>query len=304
MVGRDKAGIHCVSCDLWFHAKCVELSKAAASALSAPGSSWKCPGCRSSSDNRRRTMLPHDFNRVTAPVPTLDAVYEMVREIRSELRDMKANNDELIKSVQFCSDQITDFEILLKEKCKLIDGLSTENALLRKQVDNLSTRVADLEQYSRRNNLEIQGIPEKSDENITQIINKIGDFLEIPLKTDDIDAVHRVPQFGDKSRPKNIIVRFCNRTKRDSVLAAAVVKRRSLPKGSRPGFAIEGLSQQCFINEHLTVANKKLFGTTRAVAREKNYKYIWTRNCKILVRKNDSSRVIQINSDEDLRKLE
>ncbi|KAK9751456.1 hypothetical protein QE152_g5044 [Popillia japonica] len=137
-------------------------------------------------------------------------------------------------------------------------------------------RIRDLEQYSRSNNLEIQGVPEPPNENIINVINSGAAFLKCPLSVNYIDAVHRVPTLTNRSNEvhKNIIVRFTSRRKRDELLCAARQYRRDL-KHTGPGIAIPGISSLIFINEHLTKENKNLFKKARNAAKEKNYKYVW-----------------------------
>ena len=65
-----------------------------------------------------------------------------------------------------------------------------------------------LDQYNRRNNLEIQGIPSTvGDEVLDDKVIEIFECLNIPLAKSDIEDCHRL----GKSNPKNTIVRFVNR---------------------------------------------------------------------------------------------
>ena len=65
-----------------------------------------------------------------------------------------------------------------------------------------------LEQYTRKFNLEIRGIPEKRDEWPEEIVLGLAKLMEIDLTYDDIDITHRLNK-GRKS-PRPIIVRFSN----------------------------------------------------------------------------------------------
>jgi len=64
----------------------------------------------------------------------------------------------------------------------------------------------DLEEYTRKFNLEIQRIPEKIDEDPKDIV--LAKLMEIDLTYDDIDITHRLNK-GHKS-PRPIIVHFSN----------------------------------------------------------------------------------------------
>ena len=66
---------------------------------------------------------------------------------------------------------------------------------------------------------------------------------------------------------------------------------------------IEGLSDNLYINEHLTLSNKILYKEVRAAAKAKNYKFFWTKNGSIFVRKSDTSRVLLIKNKDGIRDM-
>lgn len=48
---------------------------------------------------------------------------------------------------------------------------------------------------------------------------------------------------------------------------------------------------------------KNIFYKTRMAAKEKGYKFVWTRDCKVYIRKNENSPVSRIINDDDLDKI-
>lgn len=56
-------------------------------------------------------------------------------------------------------------------------------------------------------------------------------------------------------------------------------------------------------NEHLTSANKALLKRAKEVAKERNYTYVWVKNCSVMVRRSDTSPVIHISNVMDLNKI-
>ena len=70
------------------------------------------------------------------------------------------------------------------------------------------TKLGDLEQYSRKFNFEICGIPEDEDEDLEDTIIKLLECLNVDLRVKDIDIVHRFKKGNMESKP--IIVRFSN----------------------------------------------------------------------------------------------
>ena len=78
----------------------------------------------------------------------------------------------------------------------------------------------DLEQYTRRQCLEIRGIPEISNEN-TCTGKEVASDIGVELDESDISISHRLRTKGIyQSQPKSILVKFTRREKRDKMYLA------------------------------------------------------------------------------------
>ena len=129
------------------------------------------------------------------------------------------NFSELIMSLE--SKLLTRFDGVDKELLNLKDiiikDLQIEKQRLRDKVINLEKRVTLLEvggnlleQYGRRNNLEMTGIPDDvKDEDLEEKVIKILDKIEVNVTSKDIEACHRVGKSRNNS--KKTIIRFVNR---------------------------------------------------------------------------------------------
>ena len=58
-----------------------------------------------------------------------------------------------------------------------------------------------------------------------------------------------------------------------------------------------------YFNDHLTPKHKELFSAARTKKFNNNYKYLWTRNGRIFIRKTDVSEVIRVTSEEVVNSL-
>uniref|UniRef100_A0A8D8WS27 Uncharacterized protein n=1 Tax=Cacopsylla melanoneura TaxID=428564 RepID=A0A8D8WS27_9HEMI len=128
--------------------------------------------------------------------------------------------EELVQNDEICeklavilADKMTPiFEAKLEAMSKKISQLEQENRKLK-------NRVVDLEQYGRRNNVRLFGIPEDSKENTTEtVIQVVKRNLGINISRADVDACHRVGK-GTKQKPRGIICRFVSRLVRDDVFS-------------------------------------------------------------------------------------
>lgn len=92
---------------------------------------------------------------------------------------------------------------------------------------------------------------------------------------------------------------------RDTVVAAVIrfnrSKKRTEDKLNAVYLGFPNNKRPVYVSEHLTLANKKLHAATRATAKEKGYKYVWIRNGRIFIRKNNECPSMVIRR-EDLKK--
>ncbi|XKL67782.1 hypothetical protein PGB90_003273 [Kerria lacca] len=96
-----------------------------------------------------------------------------------------------------------DFDELKQEQ----NEIQEEFDAMGKDLHSTNRRLNDLEQHSRKHNIIINGVPESKDENVYEIIEKIGTTLEEPLEKNDIAIAHRI---SSRRGTAPIIVRFNN----------------------------------------------------------------------------------------------
>lgn len=65
----------------------------------------------------------------------------------------------------------------------------------------------------------------------------------------------------------------------------------------------EGEPRNVFINEHLTKKKNQIMYEARKMKTEKDYKFLWCRNGKIFIRKNDKTNVIELKDFDDLGRI-
>ncbi|KAL0829417.1 hypothetical protein ABMA28_004190 [Loxostege sticticalis] len=239
--------------------------------------------------------------------------------LRNDLSDFKQEMRVLTQRVSELSDEQTQIK---KDICELkssdtlqsrmIEGIDKQAAELRTSVMELSEQLQVKEQQGRINNIEITGVPVLKRENLMTTLNNIAAKIGFSLQPYDIDYIHRVRRYAHKSNPvggnsdahvspstPNIVVRFNQRSRKNEMIAA-VRARRGL---TTVDAGLNGPSTPIFVNDHLTPQNKLLYKQARLTAKDKGYKYIWLSDCKILLRKNDTSKVLLISSESDLLKI-
>ena len=108
------------------------------------------------------------------------------------------------------------------------------------------------------------------------------------------------PFQGFPSETSPIIVKFTSRSSRD-IFFEARKKLKSITIIGDFGYKlVENSKNKIFVNESLTINRKKLFGKTREACTSKRFKYTWTRNGTIYVKKDKKSQTIKIMTENDI----
>lgn len=222
----------------------------------------------------------------------LSSVNLKISIIESQCAETSQVSKLLCESVDFISNSQKDFQ-------KTYKNIPDEVTDLKTQVTTLVNKIETMEQQARMCNLEISNLPEEKSENLIGVVKQLGAFIKIQIAATDIVSVHRVPHpQSEYSRPKNIVVRLTSRTLRDNIVSAC-----RMAKGLKSDLlSVAGPPVPVYVNEHLTLFNKKLFRLCRDAAKQHNYKYVWIKHGKVLVRESDASPAIVIRTPDDVQR--
>ncbi|XP_069355160.1 uncharacterized protein [Maniola hyperantus] len=246
-----------------------------------------------------KTEMSEMVTHITASIKSV--LNSELKLLREEITDMK-------NSISFINDQYDDFIKEYRANEMMLKDLKENNNKLEATIENLHIRINDLEQRSRSNNLELQCIPERKNENLIAIIEQLGSVIGQDTTPDKILNVTRVAKVNRLStRPRSIIVQFNSPLTRDGFLAAVIKHNKSNPTDklntSHIGIGAGGEKKPIYVVEHLSPENKALHAATRMKAKEKGYRYVWVRNGRILIRKDDSSDYKIVKNMDFLNKL-
>ncbi|XP_063828953.1 uncharacterized protein LOC135078285 [Ostrinia nubilalis] len=189
---------------------------------------------------------------------------------------------------------------VLEEKSVTINSLQNTITILREQQRSQA-------QASLRNEVEILGINEITNENPVHIALVISQKIGLPLSDADLDFAKRVgplrrskddPSTGDPTgdQPRPLVVRFLRRHQRDEFLKVAKTKR----KLTCSDIEVPGTPRSLYFNERLTHENRQLFRSARHRCKGSGFKYCWTKTGTVYIRKQDGKPAIAIKTMEDL----
>lgn len=221
--------------------------------------------------------------------------------LAEETSELKKVFGDLKKSVDFMSDEFDRIKSDLDSYKVCNATLVKENESLKKTVLDLSVRVNLIEQNSRQQNVEINGIPENTAENLIKTVYQLSKSVSCDIKEEEVLSAVRVRKLDPENRnPRAVIVNLRSTHSRDVILTSVMNFNRANPskKLNSNHLGYGGPAKPIFVSEHLSPLNKQIHAATRKAARDKGYKYVWVRDGRILIRKADGEQAKQIRSLE------
>lgn len=231
-------------------------------------------------------------------------VHNLVKaEIESKMQQVK---DDFTITTDFICDQQKTLKREIDNKSQVIKDLESENKRLNSEINLLNNRLTSIEKMTRNQNLEIQAVPESRNDNPTTIFQNLCKTLNLEISEDKIHSCRRVAKLNPSSdRPRNILVSLLNPRLRDQVLSAChrynKVHKNEPLDSTHLGLPTE--RRRIYVTEHLSPECKSLHAAARRTAREKGYKYVWVKYGRIYIRKEDTAACIHIKDMNSLSKL-
>ena len=179
---------------------------------------------------------------------------------------------------------VDDTEIINDLKCRL--------DMIEKKLYEAQVRINKFEQYTRRENLEIIGIPDSINQD--QLENTVLRILEsIGVHTDSyhISACHRLAK-NKKQQSANTIIRFTDR----KVIYEIFSKKKALKLSPLK----EELGSEFYIIENLSPEFKSIFESCKYLKRKNVIHSCWTYNGMVKVKINVNDRPINIFHHDDI----
>ncbi|XP_052750039.1 uncharacterized protein LOC128200485, partial [Galleria mellonella] len=245
-----------------------------------------------------------DFSELVTEIRLLR---EEMKEYRTEMQEFRTTISNLTVTVGSCQLQIdaltTRVNEMEKQRC---EGTNDTTSVLEQTISELKMELNHRDQELLCNDIEIAGIPEDTNERGIHLALTVAQKLGVVLEERDIVDAQRAGTFkrtmsdnSPISRPRPLVVRLTRRTHRDQMLAAARVRRDITTAGL--GLALA--DQRIYVNERLTQTNRRLFYKARVESLRVQWKYLWTREGKIYVRKEHGSPRHRIRSENDFNKV-
>ena len=188
---------------------------------------------------------------VEAAVKSFKQEYDIKMEnLESELAEVKNSQEFISRQYDQLKVEYSQLLITNEKQETEIKNLKSTAIELSSQGEKEATKLDDLEQYGRRQNLEIVGIPVQKDENTNAIVQEVAKLLKVTITASDISTSHRLQTKNELKLPP-IIVRFVSRDIQNKLFS----NRRNARNADFSNFSVNGV-ESIFINENLTYHKK------------------------------------------------
>lgn len=234
--------------------------------------------------------LGSDDNLLERFVTHLLRVPNIQQKIVSHVSDMLSNKTTCDQLGQLQSSSSQSLQQSVQELTSVVSELKEELESSRDKYD-------DLEQYSRRNNIRISGIPETDSQATESLVcNALNQYLESPILPTDIDRCHRIfrpsAAVNPRSAPKDIIVKFVSYKTKASLLSKVPMEKLRADNLTKP------LDGRIYVSDDLTRTRSKIFFKTRKLKKMKQIKDTYSRDGRIII-KTKTDRVLHVTSEKN-----
>jgi len=303
-LGSAKDTALCCECKNSFHPGCTRIGSLESfkKQNTAYKASWKCDQCKEGGAAVGTTKVEN----ILTESKILERLESMQLYIKQEFCVVNNNVSDVNKQLLTVNESIESIHKSLEVLTKENEDRKNEHLQVveeiqagREEVEKLKAQIRDMEQYTRRNNLEVVGVPVSTGEDIYSLIEKIAEVIGVDFHREDISVAHRVPKPrrstpGTNPHP-NIIISFVSRTAKSAWRTAAKGKKLNTTQLS------DSFTQRSFyLNDHLTPYFKDVLWEARNLVRENKLAYAWVDECKVLVKKSTTSTTRRLTSKEDI----
>ncbi|KAI8439573.1 hypothetical protein MSG28_013301 [Choristoneura fumiferana] len=333
----------CTECAAVYHKGCVSIPQTARVSTTWTCAACKakaprrCPSadtdtpikCSELGESGGGTPSPSQNQEVAEQLRLFRTEFSAVRDEMAGLRQEMVELHRFIEGFQArfvgMEERVKRLEERIEERPVAAAAADGE---LAATVAALKLELCDRDQDLLLNDLELTGIPEHSNESPTHLVCLVAHKLGVGLDERDIVFAERVgPRrrlpagesmpsamspltqssvdgtgqavSGMSARPRPLIVRLARRGPRGELLRAARVRRGA----DTSGFDLPGNPSRFYVNERLTRLNRSLFYLARQECVRLGWRFHWTKDGRVYVRRHKDSAASRIRSEADIGKV-
>ena len=187
---------------------------------------------------------------------------EELNALKAELLELKTSQAFICNKYDLLQEKYNALTKTNKEQKVEISNLKVHSSALKRQCAKDKEKLDNLEQYGRRKNLEIIGIPQRDGEDTNSIVIEVAKMMGVKVFPEQIFTSHRMPINPKKNSYQvanpPIIARFTNHNVKNQIYP----NRKLVRSIDLRNFSIPR-TENIYVNENLTAIRKRLFWQTK-----------------------------------------
>lgn len=222
-----------------------------------------------------------------------------ISDLKGQLTEVQRTNQEIQKSYDFLSKEY--------DGCNSkIQSLEKSSIEYERQIKKLEGQVEELNRQNCQNFLEIRNVPTYENETIDSLVataTAIAKISQVDICKADIKDIRRL---GNKSHPKRAILVNVSTPILKNKLLKAVKSYNSANlnnKLSTAHIGLDGMPKPIYVSDYLTAKAKHLHFLAREMVKSKEFKFCWTVNGKVYLRKDERTTAILVSEEAQITAL-
>ncbi|KAH9643383.1 hypothetical protein HF086_015497 [Spodoptera exigua] len=191
---------------------------------------YKCGACYETISEGVQSPKPESEPTILSEIRALSEKLAPLEGLKDEILAMKSEFADLKSSLsKEFNDAVKEFSVKIinmEQRIVLVENMQDQVNQLQSRLEKLEEESDKQDQWSRMSNVEIKGVPQGKNENLFDILSKIGAKIKYNVPKTQINFITRVPS-PQKDRVKPIIVSFCNRYVKEDFVAVARLESKT-----------------------------------------------------------------------------
>ena len=184
---------------------------------------------------------------------------EVIKEMKRMFENLEAS---VQKSKEELKEEINKVNEIVFRLVESDERNREEIQSLKRRIEDLEEKNEQLEQYSRKDNIIISGVPrkngkEETEKELISILTNLAEKLDTDIEPFDIKAIHGIHTRKNTENEAPIIVRLNNRMKKAKLVRKSKEKR------------LDGI----YISNHLSQQTQQIFAKARELKRRNVVKF-------------------------------
>lgn len=262
--------------------------------------------------DKRRRVSDDDYDELTAfKIEIRDMLKSFTQSQNNRLDSIEHQIVDLKSQVTSTSQGVEKSLNVLSEKINILElsiqGFDEQRKDIELKISYVEEKLDNIEKNNKKTSIDIRNVPKTLNENkevLFSYIQTLSESLKLDLSLLDIKDVYRVPSKVE-NKYSTIVAEFSNTLTKSKILKAANIYNKSNPTSplSTSHIGITGDTTRIYPSESLTSKSKRLFFLARSFAKSNDYKYCWTSNGNVLLRKQDGTNCIVVKNEDVLNGL-